>query len=187
MKRLPIIQLPDNLEPLQQGELDKLCGVYAAINAIKVADDRTGKRVGSLLFTCAISYLVEKGQLEEAVTSGMGHKRQRLITEYLLKTYNQRHNAELGLTYFSDSLLDLEDFIEGQLEQGFPVCVCLNGAVDHFTVLTGMNRTRVLLFDSNGMSFVQRSSVSFEGKRQNMRYWIKPVSVFSFEMHDPWE
>ncbi|MEL6667024.1 MAG: hypothetical protein AAFQ24_12915, partial [Pseudomonadota bacterium] len=77
--------------PLKQGDLDRLCGVYAIINAIRQADkiEALPKTAPRLLFETAICYLSKKNILGEAIEYGLNSKRFRKVAMRLIKRANE--------------------------------------------------------------------------------------------------
>ena len=184
------LNLPSSLKPLQQGALDSLCGMYAAINAIRIADDfeaQPHRNIGSVLSTAAVKYLSRRGELGSIFRFGMGYKRQQELTKHLLKSYRNQYGGQIVLRPSKDSFLSVDHFIESEIKTGNPVCVCLEGAISHYTIIQGVNKKQVLLFDSGGRRFFQRASISLNGRNDSKRYWIKTSSVYSIEFVDPWE
>lgn len=105
--------------------------------------------------------------------------RHRKMSRHLVKAYTERFKSDAVIQYFVDSFLELEHFIEFELKHGHPVCVRLQGQIDHFTVIAGMDKKRYYLFDSHGHQWIKRSSLSFEGRASGSRYVIDEKSVFS--------
>lgn len=172
------------LEPLAQGGLDGLCGLYDAVNALRLAlaDDAplTQPRCKAL-FAEGINYLHRKRGLDAAVVHGMGLQRRLALTRHLAKlvsTTNCQFVVERPVT----PLLSMEDvfaWVEDSLAGGLPVLITLTGGLEHHTVVAGVTSKTLLLFDSGGQRFLRKSSC---GLRSGY-YQIPPNSLFRIAVH----
>jgi hypothetical protein len=182
MKTLPCTKLAPRFE---QGALDYLCGIYAAINALGlVAAPRiimSDKMALSLMQT-AIDYLHQKNHLCITFTDGMRFGLQLRLTRVLAKTMADmtglRFHIEKPL--FGQKACNRQHLIQA-IEQGImagsAVMLCLENTYDHYTVVSGYSPSRFYLHDSDGLSWVARGSVGLAKPVYMHRHCINPKAV----------
>jgi hypothetical protein len=158
------------IEPFGQGSFDKLCGLLAVINGIRLARHGyapVSKAFARRLFETGTDFLDSKGCLSDSLVFGMGTGRWHALVRKLAK---QASTDDLiveveraGFTAEPD-IEDIFAWIDGSLAQGRPVLTRLNSRpVDHFTVIAGSTATRLELFDSCGRRFIKRASCQGPG------------------------
>lgn len=165
--------------PDQQGDLDGLCGLYAAINAIAVvmapirlfsAADRAE------LMTTGTKYLAKRGQLITAITSGMTPAVQYRLTCKLAKeagrlsgtAWEVTRPARTQTSFDRGELLRTLDL---GLTAGAALVVCLENALDHYSVIIGRSAARYYLHDSSGLRWIARRSLG--AQRDAARHQIR--------------
>jgi hypothetical protein len=154
-------------EPLAQGALDGLCGLYAAINAIRVvlAPER-GMRRGEVkqLFEVGVMHLVERGLLEVAVTDGMEVGAQFRLTKVVAREARRLTGLKLSIkrpdlptgAFTREGLLSV---LDTGLHGGAAIIACLGHTHDRYTVIVGRSPTRYYLCDSYGLQWIDRASL----------------------------
>lgn len=180
--RRPSVLSGGGIDPLTQGELDGLCGLYAIINAIRLAYAPSltiELREARHLFTQGIGFLGDQGWLGPSVKNGMRRKRQTNLAVMLADCAFRDLGRPISIRPLSVSLAKQADVIWNEIETGHPVCALFGGALDHYTVLSGVSDTRYQFFDSTGLSWVRRSSCEFSGGKKKARHRIKRRSLFS--------
>jgi len=162
---LPIeIAARHEIEPYRQCELDQLCGLLSAVNAIRLAVHSLAplSKAGSRnLFECGVEYLQRKDGAAEALTSGMGTRCWHGIVRRLAReASNSTIAAEVEKPSFgpSPAIDELLAWVEASIATAKPVLIHLAGGLDHFTVVAGVTPTRLQLFDSCGHRFINRKS-----------------------------
>jgi hypothetical protein len=155
------------IEPYQQGGLDSLCGLYALINAARIlyanGNPVTGQRC-KRLFAEGIDFLTAKQGSRNAAHRGMTVAEQRKLAKALLKSETLAGHPSLHLgprTKRIGKVGELEMAITSALEGGAVLLVCFHGRISHHSVIIGHTPARVLLFDSSGMTFVNKRSLRF--------------------------
>lgn len=171
--------------PFAQGDLDNLCGLYAAINAISLvsAPIRQVRRAeAQQLLQTGLAYLERRNGLVDAFLEGMAIQRQRAVTQHLTKAASKA----LELTFSAKPLLpaksaatteDALNLIAKRIKAGSAVIVCLENTYWHYTIIAGMSDRRVYLFDSDGMRWVERRSFSLCQSRSMARHCVSRVSI----------
>jgi hypothetical protein len=164
------------LKPLQQGECDSLCGVYAIINAIRLAC--YPREVDSqILFDAAIDYLIAKDRLAEVIRYGMGTAGWRRLLNHMVALPALPVPLKAVSVSISDSTLPLADHLSHSLHAGAPVLLELTGHCQHITVATQITTRRLVLFDSDRMQWVELRSLALASLRQKSRYSIVKGSL----------
>lgn len=173
------------IEPYQQGRLDSLCGLYALINAMRLIYADTAPLTGQSskrLFAEGMDFLTAKMCSRDAPQWGMTAGRQRKLAkalfkcEVLVKRPKLRHGPPAPPMASPDQL---QSAIETVIADGGVLLACFQGRISHHSVIIGQTATRVLLFDSDGMRFVQKASIRFsEGHHGTLTlHAIAPLSL----------
>lgn len=185
-QRRNVIPQSVRLEPYHQGSLDALCGLYSAINAIRVAAypaKRLTRHHIKYLMGDGIDYLARAKCLTRVLKDGMSFSIRVKLTNHLIKRVRQRWGLEI-LKLKPNRNADLIKFIEGEVDQGHPVCIHVYGLYDHYTVISGYTPKQLKLYDSNGRQFFRRDSVSIVGDDRESGHQIMPTGVFSLSVAD---
>ena len=166
---------------LKQGDLDELCGIYAILNAIRLAvsQDAINTRKQRSLIKTALQYLSKREMLQETLLYGMSSRNFVKLANKLVERSNLITSDPLIITPFSDNEELQEKFIQTQLSRNAPVCARLKGRFDHYTVISGITDTRYLLTDSNGLSWINRSSLRADAGSNSARFRIPTRCLFS--------
>jgi hypothetical protein len=152
------------LEPLRQSDVDGLCAILSALNAVRLAladHAPINKAKSKELFAAGVDYLHRKDGLRAAVISGVGTKRRLALTRHLAKqvsAINCQVVVECPNHSAWTSIQDPFDWIDGSLAAGKPVLASLVGSIDHYTVVAGSTPATLQLFDSSGHQFLRKSS-----------------------------
>ena len=177
--------------PFRQGELDGLCGIYAVINAIRLA---LGTRASLLrpadwheLFVVLLESIDGPIGAAHAASNGIETKPLRS----LLRVASLHLVAELDLTVraapmfprndrpsFAELLQHLE-FVSSQ--PGHAVLLSVFGTLNHWTVVRSVSRTSICLFDSAGYARIARHCcrTTYERPKQRGRqHVVPPDAVF---------
>lgn len=167
-----------SLKPLQQGECDYLCGVYAVINAIRLASypDEVDAQE---LFDAAIDHLIAKDRLADVMRYGMGTAVWRRLLRNLVKhPALPRSLSALPVPLGSSPTGHI---LRDRLSYGAPLLLELSGHCQHITVATHITRTRLVLFDSDRMQWILQSSMS-SNETQQPRYTIVSGGLIRLKM-----
>lgn len=171
--------------PFAQGDLDNLCGLYAAINAVCLVSAPilpVRRSEAQQLLQAGLSYLERRNGLLDAFLEGMAIQRQRAVTQHVVKAASNT----LELSFFVKPLLsakstvtteDVLKLIAERIKAGSAVIVCLENTYWHYTIIAGMSDSRVYLFDSDGMRWVERRSISLYQLRSTSRHCVSRASL----------
>lgn len=178
------------LEPLLQGELDGLCGLYSVLNAFRLAAAAwppLSKAQINKLYILGAEYLDERGKLCGAVSGSMGTRTWIGLAKHLGHTFEREFGRQVKIEkpFLSDKRLKRADFIlslEGKLAAGSPLLILLQGKHWHYTVLAGYSPTRFRLFDSAGHRFLAKSHC---GPSAAWPHHLEPRWVMTLRLVDP--
>jgi hypothetical protein len=148
-----IIPAARELEPCLQGSLDGLCGLYAIINAIRIAAfgyRRDTHYANHALFIAGISKLKELGAIADYVVEGMNKIEFRALARHLCR---KASNSKIKLRYYALPVRipadERQHNLLTALINGSPVLVNLEHKF-HYSVITGCTPCSLTLFDSYG-------------------------------------
>jgi len=174
-----------HLEPLAQGNLSCLCGLYSHINGIRLAlyPLKLQRQEVQALYLEGIRHLSSTRQLKHVLGVGMAERLWMSLGAALLAHVNATHAASLKLVLILNGAAkhDREralSSIRKAVTVGQPVVVSLNGALDHYTTICGFTATRLVLFDSSNLSWVEQKNVGL-GDRSRRRHWFDPAAALS--------
>lgn len=186
-----------HLPPFRQGELDGLCGVYAAINAIRLLLGRNGRRLTGEDWQCLFAELLacadESVGAASAAVSGIETRPFRKLLKSAAKHLRDEHGIELNsapLVPRRDrptfkSLLDR--FRETVSLPNRAVILTVEGHISHWSVLYGVANRYLLLFDSSGYCrlSIRNCRMPYEPSRPVFReHIIPPEAAFIVTLDD---
>lgn len=162
------------IEPYNQGDLNGLCGLYSAINGFRLArydHDPMTKAECKLLLGRGAAYLHRNRTLAPALSNGMETWLWHALIRNLAKhaaTDEIAFKIERPVFSGEPRIADVFAWIDASLSQGKPVLICLENALQHFSVVAASTPTSLLLFDSSGHHFVRRSSCGMHAGRHQI-------------------
>lgn len=186
MRRTPkhfMLEGANTCRPMRQGQLDSLCGLYAAINAIRVVlapiaplTTRQSKR----LMQRGVAALAERGLLQDALIDGMEVQVQCELVRALANEAQAIVGTPLIVTQpaitpnrLTRSLL--LDLIDKGLWRGGAAIVGLEGAVSHYSTIVAYDKHRYMLMDSYRFSWIFRDSIGVA--KSKSRYSVERAAL----------
>ena len=152
------------IESFRQGELDGLCSIYSAVNAIRLALHDLAplsKACAKDLFERGVTYLDKRDGVAETLVAGTSIRRWHGIVRRLAgDASNAMVVVDVEQPDFDHrpAIDEILAWIEASIAAGKPVLVHLAEGIDHFTVVAGVTPSRLQLFDSCGHRFIRRQS-----------------------------
>jgi hypothetical protein len=146
--------------PFQQGNLDGLCGIYALINAIRLATAdhlHLSNNEWMGVFGSLLAQADRHTGATDLVTGGIGTRRLIALTRYAIDHMANHHGIELTM---SRPLIELERPSKRKLiaklrrlvgRPASAVLFGLGGHLDHWTVVCSVSDRSLGLFDSSGL------------------------------------
>ena len=168
------------LSPYRQGHFDALCGVYSIVNAIQWVcnlEKPLSKHRAGQIAEYGISYLIRKGQLNQVILDGMSNRLWRNLMRKMTEFANSRNGYQIVISEV-DQRIPLEGNLTEFLTGSSVLLIHLKGAFNHYTVITGYQGKRWILYDSDGMRYIRKSSLKASFQRKGSRYHIARNGVF---------
>src|SRR5829696_7900145 len=163
------------LVPFQQGDLDGLCGIYALINAIRLATEDDTRDFPDaawqeLFFTLLLEADAVVGTVEAV---GLGIDLQPLfrVAQAAVRHMADEHGLRLTVTHAirrgEPRTLDaiLRRLAELTQQPRSAVLICLTGHLDHWTVLRRVTGQSLTLFDSSGCARISLANCRSSAER----------------------
>lgn len=175
------------LQPLAQGELDGLCGLYSVINAVRLALQPyapVSERQTERMFRIGADWLAAHALLDDAVSWGMAQGPWRRMAAAVLASASRR-GLQLSLQpLLRDGRQRDAAFasIAAAIAQQQPVLVMLHEQLHHFTVISGIGPARLTLFDSAGYRYLARHTCSFRRLPTPTRHRIAPRALLALRV-----
>ncbi|MEP4529536.1 MAG: hypothetical protein ABJ050_19650 [Paracoccaceae bacterium] len=171
--------------PYAQGDLDNLCGLYAAINAICLVSAPIRPLRHShieVLMAVGVGYLQRRKWLSDALIRGMTLERQRDLTEHMAEEAGRTTGLKLStVQLFPKKPKVAKDIVINvigkSVENGSALVVCFENTLWHYTVLSGLSLDRIYLFDSVGLHWIKRRSFGICGMGVQARHCVPLASL----------
>jgi hypothetical protein len=178
------------LPPFRQGELDGLCGVYAAINAVRLILGPGGCRLSNddwlamfaEILCCADASL---GAATAAI-SGIETRYFRKLLKAVSLHLRDEHNIEVVSRLLvprqarpSFKVL-LDEFRQVAAQPDQAIVFTVEGFISHWTVLRRVADRHLVLFDSSGYSRLTLANcrMPYEPARNGREHIIPPEAAF---------
>lgn len=156
---LPPCSLPGTalIQPLAQGDVDGLCGLYCILNAIRLVMAplrKTKRKEARALFAAGVHSLEQADCLAEAVHSCVGRERWQRLARSMVGDAREilDHPIRLRKPKLAahTSARELIVCIEDMIASGEAPCVFFRGKYRHYSVICGYTSLSLRLFDSFG-------------------------------------
>lgn len=174
-----------SIDPHHQGQFDALCGLYAIINAVRLAvalHRPLSRQESRSLFRHGVGFLRDAGKLAPAIQTGMELglwqrltaqvcERASIVTESKItprRPLRRRASRE-----------EIFTAIAGLIADQTPAMILLDGAYDHYTVVCGLTPNRIRLFDSSGCCWVNINTCGTGHELPRRRHQIDSASVIA--------
>ena len=180
------------LHPLGQGSLDGLCGLYAAINAVRLAlypDRRLTRPELAQLFGSGLETLRQARALHTVILDGMPYPLWRKVSAAVLEQASTITGYRLELVLVplrrDDETFALLRQLRWNLKRGHPVLLLVEGRLHHWTVVYRVSRARITLFDSSNHAWLSVRLATLDAAPSNERYHIARHGILALHRHDP--
>lgn len=177
--------------PFKQGELDGLCGVYAVINALRLALATTrpmSRAEAESLFHAGAAVIELHGQMGSATICGVSQKLwRRIIAKLTTDAAEFAVSAVRARWPFrrrpAVTRTEVFGVIEAAIDQRHPVLVALSGAHSHYTVICGYSAARFILFDSSTYKWIERRGCGLSTDQDDYRhrFGVRSITVLEVE------
>jgi hypothetical protein len=184
--RLMLRQAASELRPCQQGELDRLCGLYATINCIQLAlfpYRRLTEAHRRRLFSVGIGFLHKNKLLRSIIDDGMPNSVLVRLRVLLAEEAGVIAGRRIRLLQLPPDLLSIKDVLRQvrlALRRGDPVMITLWGRYDHTTVVFAFSKQRLFLFDSHGFRWIELRTLGLISPSSMLRHQVRAQEVLIF-------
>jgi hypothetical protein len=112
----------------------------------------------------------------------MALQQQRAVTQHMAKAAASIADLDFTVTPLVPGASKLDahaalQLIASQLEAGSPVIACLENTFWHYTVISGVSASRVYLFDSDGLHWIERRSFGICDTGTQLRHCVSLASL----------
>ena len=180
-----ILPAAEVLRPLQQGKLSSMCGLYSVLNGIRLAlyPQQLTRPQLQQAYRFAVKHLSSRRQLTRVLGVGMDYGVWAELRDELIAYVNAHHHAKLRAAPTLTGTAGLAPkraiaTIGASVRAGSPVLVALGGALNHYTVISGISDQRLMLFDSSNFHWLQKANVGV-GEASRRRHWILTDQVWT--------
>lgn len=167
------------MKPLQQGQLDGLCGIYAVINAVNYVHGALRKPANTALFEACLQYLSSRRCLIERIT-GYGTEGNEL--NHLLKIANQYYPLGYSTPFRQRRTIDFEDYwqhCQQFLQQSHSIILInLSGSYAHWTLIERMTHSTLYLRDSSGLKYIHKRHCQLPGLLPHRTHVLDPKHTY---------
>lgn len=163
--------------PFQQGGLDSLCGIYSLVNADRVINKTTVEN-SQALFNEIVHFLEVNKQLASILTEGMLLKNLKLILNEVIGDRIPKQEVRFhgrpnpGLREFWD---EVAEFLNEAPKRS--VVLSLSGVHCHWTTIKDITDRQIKLFDSDGLSSLNRTYCTTAGPTSRRKHVIWPAQT----------
>jgi hypothetical protein len=182
------------IEPFRQGQLDGLCGVYAIVNAVRLAAQdhplRLTRSDCEQLFYAILSDLeCGTGGILHAVMNGMRPKRFHSATKSAVRHMRDEHDIEISIKRLfgkdrEPAIGDVINKVTQITRLGQPVIADFSGRLNHWSVVRGTTLKSLLLFDSAEHRYVRIDQCRVGSEEVVNERWhtIAPRSIYRLNL-----
>ena len=164
--------------PLQQGDLDGLCGLYALLNAVSGADPTLRHVTRKAMFRDAMRWLHREGHMPGVLYNGLDIR--LIVALFHAVIRSRRKGLSLKRPFWSRRPADMDSFCSKLNElagtPGQAVIIGIAGKTwSHWTVLDEADRSWIKFRDSAHIDWLRRRSCGLPG--DGAAYSINPAEV----------
>ncbi|HEX8414975.1 MAG TPA: hypothetical protein VF637_13975 [Sphingomicrobium sp.] len=191
MRRERLSTASRQLVPMRQGNLDGLCGLYATINAVQLAlyPNRLLKRAELVqLFDAGLQVLRKARALSTVMIHGMHGPLWAKVSAAVVAKAAVLKGCQLKLSCISLSA-SADEFtmirqVRHNVSRGRPVLLCVEGRLNHWTVVSRFSKTRLTLFDSSNHSWLLVRSICLAGTGVLRPYVVPRHGLVALHLED---
>lgn len=159
-----------NIRAFKQGELDRLCSLYALINAVR----STGFKLTRLQMQAVADDIIENlssDDLKALMLGGAEHKDLMKLARRLNKGLNALFGKQVELTRpykrnRPDLSTALREMTEARLNNAGVIVRISSDRFDHYSVFSHIELEKVLFIDSDHMPSLPLNELSADGEKK---------------------
>lgn len=173
------------IKPLRQGGLDSLCGVYAIVNAVRLAlapEDRLTRDDALALYATLTEELARLGDLHDAVTDGIEAGLEWPLAKHAVRYLREECQIDVDVRRpFSGrkamSLAATVKEIARMARDGTAVILEVREWGCHWTVVRGVTEKSLLLLDSAGVKTIRLATCQVGGRAEAGKLVLRAGSI----------
>ena len=174
------------LKPLVQGDLDSLCGLYAVINAVRLTvypDHILTPSTVRHLFEHGLGVLSNKRRLKQTVAHGVENAVWLLMCRAVIAEAATLIGCRISIAQLVGAdrpwmTRDVVRNIKKAVNEERPVLICLEGRLNHWSVIAGITATRLILFDSASCCWISINSLTTNFRKQRKPHLVGREGAF---------
>jgi hypothetical protein len=182
------------LKPFRQGELDGLCGIYAIVNAMRLAASGAdlNNKAWRRLFAALMAEADDVVGAAAMASYGLDTRPLGKLLKFAAKNLSIEHGLEIAVSRVAKKqdrvdkpqLLQLLTSISQEPRSA--ALIAVTGRMNHWTVLKSVARTSLELFDSDGYARVKLTNFVLpkEPPKTGREHVICPRDVFKVTLCD---
>lgn len=174
--------------PLQQGNLDSMCGIYAIINAIRCVCPKVSNGHAHWLFELLNRALAKQNPSLAKAGSMTYRGLNRRELRRLIEVAREHLAIAFGIRFKVERLprrgkarwrlAELWSLLEGQISLGGVAVLGLGGCHSHWSVVIQVTPKQLRLFDSDRLRAIRRQRCTVGHTRSRIK--ILPAEIFLF-------
>ena len=169
--------------PFRQGDLDGLCGIYSAVNAVRALCPEIGGDDACWLFDHLVQHLPKvTANASAIIANGIGCGDETRLLLKAKRYVAEEHDIDLGLRRLPRAVrrsADIDGLWQAIARALSPTCVAVLGLAGrhaHWTVAVAVTPQQLRLYDSGEMSVLRRSHCTL--RTTSTRTSLSPAQVF---------
>ena len=175
-------------EPYRQGDLDGLCGIYSAINAVRALSPEIDVDDACWLFDHLVQHLPKAGGTAGAVANGIDCGVEGRLLLKAARYMADEHDIDLTVRRLPTGVRRAGsiDLLWAALAKALaPTCVAvigLEGRHSHWTVAAAATPRAIRLYDSGNIAQLRRRDCTVRKTANRVR--LSPAQVFLVRRRD---
>ena len=172
------------LRPLQQGDLDGLCGVYSIVNAARLLAPRLGEKGTKQLFASLMQAVRRLDRGPKAIVhNGLERDQLGKLIEAMQAHVAENHGVGIVVRHVPPelrrewSVATLWNWLQRGLLNRSVAILGLHGRHDHWTLAVAVSPGQIELYDSDDLRVLRRSLCKVSGRRNRGVNIIKAADV----------
>ena len=156
--------------PFMQGWLDSCCGIYSIVNANRIVNNVSYDE-SQPVFNEIIKNLHKRKILKDVILEGINHRNfSNLMNAVGANLFPLMEANKKGFLKLNDWWEYTKQFMEEKPNRA--VILSIGGLHDHLTVIQKMTDRMMILFDSDGLKTIRKSSCKIQGYSKPDKYVI---------------
>lgn len=154
----------ENGNAYKQGEFDGLCGLYALLNATGILLPETPYDLHKLYFSRLISH-IERSMSANTFVRGMGPRQMWSLVLRLRTLVKSKQATDLMVEWAkAENVMEAWEILRDNVSRDSVAIVGLSGAVEHWTVVTDINRRYARFLDSGSLTGISVDRLRRRGR-----------------------